>query len=139
MDPYLEDPGGWAGVHHALIAILRENLNGLIGPDFIADGDATVYILSPEERRWIYLDVFVVETGAAATARSCGRSITTPARVSLEAPEEVRQPYIVIRDRTSREVVTILEVLSPIHKAPSIDRAGYPGTGAGAATEFLRK
>ena len=58
MDPYLEDPGGWGGVHDALIAVLREGLNRQLGPDYIADGDTRVYIVSPDEQRWIFPDIY---------------------------------------------------------------------------------
>jgi len=47
MDPYLEEPGGWKGVHSRLIAILGELLNRDLGPSFIADGDTRVYVVAP--------------------------------------------------------------------------------------------
>ena len=61
MDPYLEEPGGWKGVHGRLIAVLGELLNRDLGPDFIADGDTRVYLVSPGEQHWIFPDVYIVE------------------------------------------------------------------------------
>ncbi len=90
MDPYLEEPGGWAGVHDALIAIMREALNRDLGRDFIADGGTRVYVVTPEE---------------------------------------IYQPHILIRDRASRRVVTVIELLSPVNKAPE----------TAARAEFLRQ
>lgn len=135
MDPYLEDPGGWGGVHDALIALLREQLNRQLGPGYIADGDTRVYIVSPDEQRWIFPDVYIVETPVPA-ARSAGRgAIAAPLRVSLAEPETIRQPYILIRDRANRQVVGIIELLSPINKAQTSPSGMVPG----ARTEFLRK
>jgi hypothetical protein len=107
----------------------------MLGPGYIADGDSGVYIVSPDEQRWIFPDVYVVETPAPA-ARSASRgAIALPMRVSLAAPESVRQPYILIRDRASRRVVTIIELLSPINKLPTPQSGVVPM----ARAEFLRK
>jgi hypothetical protein len=129
MDPYLEDPGGWVGVHDALIAIMREVLNQRLGPDFIADGGTSVYVIAPDERRWVFPDVYVVETAARAAVPAPRGAITMPVRVRLDIPETFSQPHILIRDRASRQVITLLEVLSPINKA----------AGTRARDEFLRK
>ena len=137
MDPYLEDPGGWGGVHDAMIALLREQLNRRLGAGYIADGDTRVYIVSQEEQRWVFPDVYVIETPTPAQAsRSTGHSaIATPVRVSLADPTAVRQPYILIRDRASRQVVTIIELLSPINKTPVL----VSGAAPTARAEFLQK
>ena len=135
MDPYLEDPGGWGGVHDALIALLREQLNRQLGPGYIADGDTRVYIISPDEQHWIFPDVYIIET-PTPVARSAGRgAIAAPVRVSLAEPATVRQPYILIRDRASRQVVTVIELLSPINKTP-MPLSGVVPT---ARAEFLQK
>jgi hypothetical protein len=135
MDPYLEEPGGWGGAHDALIALMREQLNQRLGRGYIADGDTRVYVVSPDERRWIFPDVYVIETPTPA-ARQAGRgAIAAPLRVSLADPIAVRQPYIVIRDRANRQVVTIVELLSPINKTPTLLSGAVPV----ARDDFLQK
>jgi hypothetical protein len=135
MDPYLEDPGGWGGAHDALIALLREQLNRRLGAGYIADGDTRVYIVSPDEQRWIFPDVYVIETPTPAARQSGRGAIAAPLRVSLAEPATVRQPYILIRDRASRRVVTIIELLSPINKTPT----PLSGMMPAARAEFLQK
>jgi hypothetical protein len=135
MDPYLEDPGGWGGVHDALIALLREELNRRLGPGYIADGGTRVYIISPEEQRWIFPDVFVVETPASQAPTTARGAIATPLRVSLAVPTTVHQPSIVLRDRVNRQVVTIIKLLSPISKKPTPVSGMVPA----AREEFLQK
>lgn len=129
MDPYLEDPGRWAGVHGLLISAIRIELNRRLGPRFVADADATVYIVTPEDRRWVYPDVFVIEA-RQAVGTGVGARIEAPVQVLIEGPERFSQPYVVIRDTSDLDVVTILEVLSPINKAPANSRA---------RSDFLRK
>jgi hypothetical protein len=135
MDPYLEDPGGWGGVHDALIALIREHLNRDLGPGYIADGDTRVYIVSPDEQRWIFPDVHIIETPAPLALPTGRGAIATPVRVSLAEPATLRQPYILIRDRANRQVVTIIELLSPINKIPT----PMSGVVPAARVEFLQK
>jgi hypothetical protein len=133
MDPYLDDPGAWAGVHSALIAILREALNRQLGPGFVADGGTSVYILSLEERRWMCPDVFVIETPSPEPVSTRAGMIAAPVRINIAAPETISLPSILIRDREGRNIVTTIELLSPVNKGPeSILRPGM-----GARAEFL--
>jgi hypothetical protein len=117
MDPYLEDPGGWTGVHDGLIARLRAELNRQLGPGFVADAGASVYVVAAEEQRWVFPDLYVIETRREEQGRR-GSRIAAPVQVLLNVPETVSQPYILIRDRHTRRVVTVIEILSPINKAP---------------------
>jgi Protein of unknown function (DUF4058) len=129
MDPYLEDPAGWPGVHDGLIALVRTELNRLLGPGLVADIGTTVYVIAPDERRWVFPDIFIVETTRQESVGPGGR-IVAPVRVVVEAPATISQPYVIIRDRASRAVVTMIEILSPINKAPTDTRA---------RADFLRK
>src|SRR5687768_2514739 len=129
MDPYLEEPGRWAGVHNTLIAAIRADLNRRLGPRFVADTDTTVYVVAREDRRWVYPDVFVIEA-RQAVGSGVGARIQAPIQVLIDGPETFSQPRVIIRDSTNLDVVTILEVLSPINKAPSTSQA---------RADFLRK
>jgi hypothetical protein len=84
---------------------------------------------SPEERRWVFPDVFVVEA-RQAVGSTVGTRIAAPVQVLLGGPETFSQPHVVIRDRASRDAVSIVQVLSPINKAPADSRA---------RSDFLRK
>jgi hypothetical protein len=122
MDPYLEDPGGWAGVHDGLIARLRTELNRQLGPDFVADAGTSVYVVAADEQRWVFSDIYVIETEREEQVHR-GARIAAPVQVLLNVPETVSQPHILVRDRQTRCVLTVIEVLSPINKAPDTTRA----------------
>lgn len=124
MDPYLEDPGGWAGVHDGLIARLRTELNRQLGPGFVADAGTSVYVVAADEQRWVFPDIYVIETRREEEARR-GARFAAPVQVLLNVPESVSQPHILIRDRETRRIVTIVEVLSRINKAPPSTRARH--------------
>ena len=37
MDPYLDDPALWPGLHHRLISQMSEALNALLPPQYMAE------------------------------------------------------------------------------------------------------
>ncbi len=132
MDPYLEDSSRWADFHPTLIVTLRRHLSRLVSPNFHVDIQEQVYLTEPgeEERRRIAPDVFVTVGSSTQAAPASGTvAITTPV-VETPLPEsEPQQRYLEIRDARTREVVAILEVVSPANKA----------RGALRREAFLRK
>ena len=131
MDPYLEAPDRWGGVHGALIFTLREMLTRQVAPRFFVDSEDSVYILAPDDpgRRLARPDIFVSETTSTAAGRPDQGRITAPLVLERPQPIEVRYPRLEVRDTRERRVVATVEVLSPVNKAP----------GSIGQTEFLRK
>ena len=43
MDPYIEHPTWWGGVHQGMIAYAREALNALLPPAYVADMGERIY------------------------------------------------------------------------------------------------
>jgi hypothetical protein len=131
MDPYLEDPVVWPGVHGLLIAAAGTALNRLIRPRYVARIEERVYVVRP--RRELIPDVSVQRPAAATRRKSRAETgtATVPAsdpcwEIALE-PSEVREVYLQIRPARSRtEVVTVVEILSPTNKlAGSEGRQSY--------------
>jgi hypothetical protein len=66
MDPYLEDPKYWKGVHHQIISVCFELLNQTLPPSFAAQIEERIYIqdkisLSYIEVREPFLEIFPVD------------------------------------------------------------------------------
>jgi hypothetical protein len=99
MDPYLEDAGGWNGVHSRPIAIHGELLNRSLGPGFIADSDTRGYVIAPAEQRWIFPGVHVVERPSPVARVQAGGAIAPPVRVSRWPTSSPSAPA---RDRPAR-------------------------------------
>lgn len=51
MDPYLEDPQLWTGVHTALIVYIRDFLQPLLRPRYVAAIEERVYLEGPEHEK----------------------------------------------------------------------------------------
>jgi hypothetical protein len=131
MDPYLEQPARWHGVHTRLIAVLGEVLMRQVPDRFFVDSEEEVYLLDPGEpgRVTIRPDISVSDSGQGNKTPATAGPITTPMLVDLPEPEVVRLPYLVVRDMIEQRVVATIELLSPTNKLP-----GSPGR-----RQFMRK
>lgn len=120
MDPFLEDPAEWSGVHLDLIGSIRSQLAAEVIPDYRVKIEQRVYIIRSDEdngRRAIAPDVFVVERPGPSTVMMSTAGVITPATMIEPAIDlEIRDRFIEIRDRHNQEVVTVIELLSPINK-----------------------
>ena len=134
MNPYLEQEDVWHGFHQRFIARAADSLVPQVRPDFVVDIEANVYLheLPADERRQLFggPDVHVARAApAAAAGTGPSRPAVTAGAVSAAVPllavDEVRDSYIEIRDRKNREVVTVIELLSPSNKRPGDDRGQY--------------
>lgn len=126
MDPYLEG-FLWPDFHHRLATEISRRLTPRLRPRYVARIE--LYVVedtSPElEVGIMYPDVEIVAlrgreaepvpfmSGGATPAVA-----TTPPPVTVPAPEpiEVRVPTVEIRDVARNELVTSIEILSPVNK-----------------------
>ena len=120
MDPYLENPVLWAGVHQGLITGLRNALNRLLPSGYIADMGERVYVMQPD--RNIYPDVVIFEQPTPHPILPAGVSSSTaiadPPIVLVVEPVEIREVFIeILPVGEEKRVVTVIEVLSYINKA----------------------
>jgi uncharacterized protein DUF4058 len=123
MDPYLEDPHRWPGVHHLLIGAYAELLNKQLRPRYVAEIEERVY-LSPEddpaEELYRVPDIWVERRngGKAKPGKrsGVGAALAEPLIVTTLSDLDVREPRVEIRTVGAGELVTVIEVLSPANK-----------------------
>ena len=120
MDPFLEEPTRWGGVHSRLINSISDYLADVVSPDFFVEIEERVYIITPGDldRRPIVPDVYVVTGQRREQPATAAGAITAPTLIEPLYDVEIRDRYIEIRDTRNREIVTTIEVLSPFNKAP---------------------
>ena len=92
IDPYLEHPALWPGVHQAFITYASETLNRLLPPAYVASINERLYVVQPE--RSIYPDVMVIEhpptqrpTVQGARGTTAAATIDPPWVLTLELIE----------------------------------------------------
>jgi hypothetical protein len=129
MNPYLEQASVWTDFQNAFIAAAREELAAQVDPAYFVAIDEHVYIhewpVSPGRA-----DAAVIQSRDSRTRSSAGglavaAATTSQALVSYPTVEEERVTFLEIRDRASRRIVTVVELLSPSNKYSAPDREQY--------------
>jgi hypothetical protein len=125
MDPYLEEPGLWPDVHHEIISVARGLLSGQLRPKYYVRVEERVYVSDEDDpgRRVIAPDLRVVERpGRSGASFQPGGVATLEVAESVEVTslfeEEIHEARLEIVDREQRQVVTVIEVVSPTNKHP---------------------
>lgn len=130
MNPYLEKPNFWSEVHLLLIAILQESLVPQLVPKYRVAIEQRVYEIKGEQSLLVGIpDVSVMRDPAVRNPIASNVAVvapaTAPVQVTLPMSEEVRERYLEIVDLATKEVVTVIEVLSPANKRPGKGREMY--------------
>src|SRR5262245_64284733 len=117
MDPYLEHPTLWPGVHNGLIAALQLALAPQLRPRYYIAIEERVYVTEPDQRAFIGRpDLAVVghpEAGSTLQPAPTAPSVLT---VRVPLPAEVRETYLEVRETGTHHVVTVLELVPPTNE-----------------------
>ena len=129
MNPYLEHPSLWAGIHHRLITAIANDLAPKLRPKYIVAIEERVYEVNGDTALLVGVPDISVQSSlplARSTESNLAVARTTePIEVLLPLPEILTEAYLEIRAVKTEEVVTIIEVLSPKNKQVGIGRLQY--------------
>lgn len=115
MDPYLENPILWTGVHSRLINAISSQIAPALRPRYVVSIEERVVIDLPLQQR--VPDLWIQKTSSTARHDAAPNVVLEEATVMELADDTIREPYIEILDRfQDLQVVTVLELLSPINK-----------------------
>ena len=120
MDPYLE---GLHSIHHQLSAEIARQLAPKLRPKyfpfteeyFVLDLPDSLMVVA-SEIRGVYPDIGVAKTGPGSQSSAGAAIAPAPLRLATVMPIRVPHVAIEIRDVQNRELVTVIEVLSPTNK-----------------------
>jgi hypothetical protein len=125
MDPYLEQPEVWPEFHNNLAAEIQGYLNQRIRPRYIARQVpvATYDAIAITPVRIVKPDVSVWrDRGRDGSGQSGAATLTPPAvEASVPLEYEIQLFSVEVRTAGSRELVTAIEILSPVNKRPGHD------------------
>lgn len=136
MDPYLEDPYLWPDFHNALAAQMRDVLNRHLPEHYFAQLEMReeMGIVGDYVRRIIVPDVGVGRGWGGGPQQNDGgvavldapRTGISPSRTMCVESDATQLASIEIRDiRHGRELVSLIEIISPTNKQPGEDRTKY--------------
>ncbi len=122
MDPYLEDPRRWPDVHHRLISVTSDLLMLQLRPRYFVRIEERVYISDERDpgRQVIVPDLHVLQRPGSfktpAPASESGVQVAEPIVAVTMIRDQIRESRLQIIDGATRDVVTVIEVLSPANK-----------------------
>jgi len=133
MDPYLEHPDLWPGLHLFLISNIAQLLSPQLRPKYFVSVEVRMYEINYPKSLLVGLpDVSVrskksqinnsnsTESQVAVAAPS-----TQPKTVTLPIPISIREGYLEIQEVATKEIVTAIEILSPSNKKTRKGREIY--------------
>jgi hypothetical protein len=129
MDPYLEGRL-WPDVHQALAAKIRQQLAHRLRPRYVTRLGLAVLSDEPDaaEIKIMYADIEVMRarrTEQSTMPPGSGGGVSAPPLAApLVLPRiDMRLVHVQVRDAASDELVTVIEILSPINKRePNLSR-----------------
>lgn len=134
MDPYLENPAIFPGIHKPMVVYLADRLAARIRPRYVASVCERVYMessVSGSNQYAIIPDAWV-RRSSSARFDDDGGGLAVATAVSdepvlvEELDLEIHQPYVEILDRESNmRVVTVIELISPSNKYAGAGRDAY--------------
>lgn len=125
MDPYLEHPTLWTGVHSGLINAIRGQIAPALRPRYVVSIEERVVIDALPQQR--VPDLWIQKTASIAAPKAPSANVVMEEPLVMElSSDPIREPYIEILDRYhDLQVVTVLELLSPLNKAAGPGRDQY--------------
>jgi hypothetical protein len=131
MDPYLENPELWPGIHNLLVTDLARSLAPRLRPRYYVAAEVRVFMSdSRDSARRPDAAVYRRRDETDGNGRSVretrgsghGPLILTAA---VPVPDEIKEAYLEVRAAGSHDLVTTVELLSPSNKLPGEGREKY--------------
>jgi hypothetical protein len=135
MDPWLEHPGLWPGVHNRLITAIADDLVPKVAPKYFVDVEQHTYVTSAGgDLAIIRPDVLIGRTTSRRriprpdqTAVAVAEPEVSAVEIDVHVPVEVQvdEWYLEVRTAATGKLVTVIEVLSPTNKSAGPGRKEY--------------
>ena len=119
MNPFLERDDVWPDFHHRLIGRMADALADQVDPRYLVKIEEHLYVQEAPglpHRAGPRADIGIKPSGPPVLPGRSLAVLDAPARIHLPWPEVEHQAFLEVRDRSSRELVTVLELLSPTNK-----------------------
>jgi len=130
MNPYFQQTDHWLDFHTEFLSALRRLLAPQVGPKYIVQLEEHNFIQDlPQEprQRLGTADLSMVQPGGGELAQAALGLMEAPAEVWLPEQDVEKVPFLEVRDRQGRELVSVIELLTPSNKRAGDDREQYLG------------
>ncbi len=130
MNPYLEHPELWHQVHNRLIVGLADAIADQVAPHYFVSIEQRIYQSFADPQSLVGIADVGIKQGSWVDDQpdSLAGSVTVltkPQRVQIKMPWDVKERYLEIREVATKELITVLEILSPANKRAGEGRSLY--------------
>ena len=130
MNPYLEHPELWHQVHNRLIVSIADAIATQVAPQYFVSIEQRIYQSFADPQSLVgIVDVGIKQdlwTGQQPLpTEGAVSTIAKPQRVQVTMPWEVKERYLEVREVATKELITVLEILSPANKKAGEGRSLY--------------
>jgi hypothetical protein len=127
MNPYLEQEDAWHDFHERFMPCVADRIAAQVDPRYIVKIDEHIYIheVSGEKRSFVGRADVAVSRGRHGGQEPGAAVLDAPLECYLPAVDVERVSFVEVRDRRNRQLVTLVELLSPANKRPGPDRDQY--------------
>lgn len=129
MNPYLENPDFWSGVHGRLIVAIANFLSPQLRPKYFVAIEERIYETIGDDRLLVGIPDVVVQRSQIDTIPTSNIAVAIPTKqpktVKVPTSEIVKERYLEVRKVATKEAVTAMEILSPKNKRTGEGRNAY--------------
>lgn len=126
MDPWLELPALWPDFHNGFLAAVREWLGPKLRPRYYVAVERRTYLFKQDDLVLIGIpDVSVITQRGPRQSSPHGQVSAAVLDVEVPMPDELTDVFLEIHEASTKDVVTVLELLSPANKLHARGRRDY--------------
>jgi Protein of unknown function (DUF4058) len=130
MDPWLEHPDIWPGIHNRLIVAIADDLSAALDPRYFVDVESRTTVVSQDAERSARPDLSLVPLDLSAPSIVGGTAVADLPGLAVDElllpdVDQVDEWYLEVSTISPRELVTVIEVLSPTNKTNWQGRGEY--------------
>jgi hypothetical protein len=130
MNPYLEHPDLFPGLHHWLIIEIARFLSPQLRPKYRVAVEVRMYETADDSSVTIGIPDVMVTTrqnnsDASNTNLAVATSTVKPVQVTVPIPITIKEGYLEVKEVGTEELITTIEILSPTNKRPGKGRKAY--------------
>lgn len=129
MDPYFEHHALWPDVHNSLITAIRDAIVPMVAPAYYVSVESRAYVIKPEGDLFLgRRDIAVASPAGTLPTQAAAPVVAGEVAVlEVELPigDEINHYYLEIRSVQTHELITLIELLSPVNKVDQRGRFEY--------------
>ncbi|MFN6516321.1 MAG: DUF4058 family protein [Nostoc sp. CreGUA01] len=130
MNPYLEHPELFPGLHHLLISEIARFLSPQLRPKYRVAVEVRMYETTDENSLLVGIPDIIVKnrqniTDSTITNIAVAAPKSEPIKVKIPMPVNIREGYLEVREVETEVLITTIEILSPTNKRTGKGRQIY--------------